>query len=113
MNLMTDTELRNILSKNIKNARIKAGYTQEQLAELSNISLSFLKDIEACKSGVSLLTLLNICNALKITTDELLKDCFHFSFIDGNNLAQQINMLSDYDKNAIYSLVTYYNNSQH
>lgn len=113
MNLMTDDELRNILSKNIKNARIKSGYTQEQLAELSHISLSFLKDIEACKSGVSLLTLLNIYNALKITTDELLKDCFHFSFIDGNNLAQQINMLSNYDKNAIYSLLTYYNNSQH
>ncbi len=104
-----ENEIRNILAKNIKNIRTQNGYTQEQLAELSNISYDFIKDIEIARTNMSLTTLLSICNALNVTPNGLLKD--FFSFTDDNDLARQINLLSDYERNAIYSLLNYFNNN--
>lgn len=108
---ITESEIRNILAKNIKNIRAQNGYTQEQLAELSNISYDFIKDIEVARSNISLMTLLSICNALKVTPNQLLRDLLFF--IDDSDLAKKINLLSDYERNAIYSLLDYFNNSQH
>ena len=107
---INENEIRNILAKNIKNVRTKNGYTQEQLADLSNISYDFIKDIEIARTNISLTTLLSICNALKVTPNELLKD--FFVFISDDDLAKQINLLSDYERNAIYSLLNYFNDSQ-
>ena len=108
---LDDNKLRKILSRNIKFARISHNLTQEKLAEMSNISVNFLKDIESCRSGVSLLTLVNLCNALNITPNELLKDLFKANYNDSKNLFQQINLLNNYQKEAIYTLIQYFKNN--
>lgn len=56
-----------------KNRKIK-GFTQDHLAELSDISPQHLSQIESGKTKLSLPTLVNICNALDITADTLLCD---------------------------------------
>lgn len=109
---LTDDKLREVLSKNIKFARLSANLTQESLAEKSNISTNFLKDIESARSGTSLLTLINICTSLNITPNELLKNFFKDAYDKSENLLQQINLLNDYQKNAVNSLIQYFKNNE-
>jgi transcriptional regulator with XRE-family HTH domain len=56
--------LREILSKNIRNMRKTLGLTQSQLAIDADISLSYLTDIERCKTWVSDKTLQSLSKAL-------------------------------------------------
>ncbi|MDR0464252.1 MAG: helix-turn-helix domain-containing protein [Treponema sp.] len=65
-------ELRKILSKNIKTIRSKLHISQAKLAEFADISLSYLADIERCRTWVSDKTLQNLANALNIEAWELI-----------------------------------------
>ena len=65
-------DLRNILSRNIKEAREARHITQAKLAEYADISLSYMIDIEHCKTWVSDKTLQNIARVLNVEAYELL-----------------------------------------
>ena len=65
-------ELRKTLSNNIRLFRKKLHLTQEQLAENADISLSYLADIEHCKTWISDRTLLTLARALHKQPFELL-----------------------------------------
>ena len=108
---VNDDNLREVLSQNIKSARLSSNLTQENLAEKSEISLNFLKDIEGSRSGISLVTLINLCNSLNTTPNELLKDFFKDAYNKSEDLAQQISFLNNYQKNAIYSLIEFFKNN--
>ena len=60
------------IGKQIKIERIKQDMTQEQLAEMANISISHLSGIERGTTKLGLSALFGIANALKISTDVLL-----------------------------------------
>ena len=62
------------IGKNIRNARLSKNLTIEQLAELANISDSFLGVVERGTSGISIETLINIAVALDVTTDSLIME---------------------------------------
>lgn len=109
---LTDDTLREILSQNIKSARLSSNLTQELLAENSDISLNFIKDIEGGRSGISLLTLVNLCKALNTTPNELLKDFFKNEYNTSETLVQQINLLNEYQKNAVYTLINYFKSNE-
>lgn len=108
--LVNDNILRDALSKNIKKARISAGLTQEKLSENSDISLSFLKDVETGKSGISLLTLINICNSLNTTPNELLKDFFKEPVNNTMDIYNKISLLNSYQKDAVITLIDFFYN---
>lgn len=59
-----------ILSQALKNARKERHLTQDGCAELLNISTSFFKDLERCKSTPSLGGFYNICRTLNISADK-------------------------------------------
>jgi len=59
------TNIRKILSSNIKKHREKLGLSQEKLAENSGISTMMVKDIEGCRTWVSDKTLESLAAALK------------------------------------------------
>ena len=61
-----------LVGSNIKRERVKAGYTQEQFSELIGIGTKSLSAIERGTVGVSLTTLLRICNELSISSNSLL-----------------------------------------
>lgn len=109
---ITNQEIREILSRNLKSARCSSALTQETLAELSDLSVTFLKDIEGGHTGVSLLTLINICHSLDITPNQLLKDFFVKSNESTEDLTQKISFLSEYQKNAVHSLIEFFINSE-
>lgn len=108
---LNNENIKRVLSKNIKDLRISSNLTQENLAELSDISVNFLKDIESNRSGPSLKTLINICNSLSATPNELLKEFFQDSFNNSESLTQQINLLNNYQKEAIYTLIQFFRNN--
>ncbi|MCL2233132.1 MAG: helix-turn-helix transcriptional regulator [Treponema sp.] len=70
---MTESELRAILSQNIKRFRGYRKLSQAEFAEKINISIPFLSDIENGKKWISPITLVKIADALNIEVYELLK----------------------------------------
>jgi len=67
------------LGKRLKEERLKKGLTQEQVAELTNLSSVFISHIETGTTKLSLATLVDICNALGTTPDFVLYDSLHES----------------------------------
>lgn len=63
----------NIFNKNIKYYRKKLGLTQEDLAEISGLSISYIKQIESKReySNVTFITLSKLSMALNVTIREL------------------------------------------
>jgi transcriptional regulator with XRE-family HTH domain len=70
---MTETDLKSILSQNIRRFRGYRKLSQADFAEKVDISVPFLSDIENGKKWVSPATLIKIAEALNIETYELLK----------------------------------------
>ena len=62
------------MGKRIKAARQKAGLTQEKLAEIIDVSVVHISNMESGTGNPSLNTLVNIANVLGVSTDELLCD---------------------------------------
>lgn len=67
------------LGDNIRNYREQRGFTQEKLAELSNISEKHLSKIERGKINIKIDTLVNIADALGTSVDKLLLDASSFT----------------------------------
>ena len=61
-----------LVGANIKREREKAGFTQDQFSELLGIGSKSLSSIERGVVGVSLTTLLKICDILNISSNVLL-----------------------------------------
>lgn len=62
-----------VFSNNIKTYRKKRGFTQEVLAEKSELSISYIKQIESCKEykNLTLTAILKLSKALDIPVNEL------------------------------------------
>lgn len=69
---MTQNDLREILSQNIKAKRKELGFTQEKLAEAVELSAQTINDIEGCRTWVSDKTLIKISEVLQTSPAELL-----------------------------------------
>ena len=69
---MKDNRLRYI-SGNLRAERHRKGFSQEELAEKSGLSTHSISLIERAVQAPSILTLLDIANALEIDINELLK----------------------------------------
>lgn len=56
----------------IKGIREEAGYTQEKLAELMDVSVQYLAKLEAGHVGISLPNFMSLCRVLGVSADYLL-----------------------------------------
>ncbi len=52
--------------------RKKHGFTRERLAEMSDISVQFLADIEKGRKNMTVTTLRKICSSLHVTADYII-----------------------------------------
>lgn len=64
----------NLIGERIKKIRKSKKITQDKLSEMAGISPQHLSQIESAKTKLSLPALINICNALNVTTDTILCD---------------------------------------
>ena len=65
-------EIRDILSKNIKEKRKKLGFTLEKLAELTGLAVQTINDIEGGRRWVSDKTITKLSSALQVESYQLL-----------------------------------------
>ncbi|MEF9921447.1 MAG: helix-turn-helix transcriptional regulator [Christensenellaceae bacterium] len=65
-------QLLSIVAQRIRTERKKLNITMEKLAELSNVSLQTIKDIEYGKRACQIDTLVSIATTLKLSTDYIL-----------------------------------------
>ena len=81
-----------LVGTNIKREREKAGLTQDQFSELLGIGSKSLSSIERGVVGVSLSTLLSICEILHISANALLYEQTREN--DVESIASQLKALS-------------------
>lgn len=76
MQFKNDLELYHVIGANIKRYRENAQLTQVQLAEQSQISISYLSKIEAsgCNKSLSISVLNQIANVLNVDITEFFKE---------------------------------------
>ena len=94
---MENKEIRYIkaqkIGQKIFDLRKEKGFTREKLAELSNISPNYLYNIEVGSKIPNVVIFLDICNALNVTTGEVLD-----ASIDNNFLAFSEHISSIFNK---------------
>lgn len=60
------------IGHNIRNARVSRQIRQEDLAESASLSQTLLSRLECGRVVLTIDTLIKICNALKVSADEIL-----------------------------------------
>ncbi len=58
--------------KRIRKAREDLGYTREKFAELLDVSVSYMAEVERGRTGISVKMLMKICNVLGLSADYVL-----------------------------------------
>lgn len=60
------------IGERVRESRKRVGYTREKFAEKLDISVTFAAEIELGKKGISLDTLIKICELLSVSADYLI-----------------------------------------
>lgn len=90
----------------IRKYRLEAQMSQERLAELAGISYKYVGVLERSEKSPSLETLINIANALNISTDKLLCDILNTEIdIKQTIVSERINGLSRKEQRNIIDLL--------
>ena len=95
-----------LLGSRVREQRMKKGITQEQLAELCNISSSYIGIIERGDKKLSVETLVKVANTLNVSTDYLLLDSLQLTpDARTGELASAINGLKPDEVNMVLDVV--------
>lgn len=102
-----------VIGQNIKRIRLLKGLTQEQLAEKLDKSINFISIIERGESGISIPTIIDICNALQINSDELFNGLIDKQVVTEDEfITNSLNMFNREDKKIVKGLIEYIINSK-
>lgn len=91
---MSELTLR--LGKRIKQLRVMRDMTQEELAEASNVSISFLGNVERGSKNPTVETIYKIANALDVTMSELLSFDTGMQVLEEPTSVELRRLLSEY-----------------
>ncbi|MCR4579286.1 MAG: helix-turn-helix domain-containing protein [Treponema sp.] len=92
-------DIKSVLGKNIRELRIKSGWTQEKLAEKAGISVPFMTQIELARKSASLDVIENIATALGVSYERLFKT-------DTVTITEEKEALYQIEKELIQSITT-------
>jgi len=73
------------LGRNIRAARVKAGYSREKLSELSGLSTNYIGIIERGMKNVTIINCHSLASALNTSIDKLLEGVFPSTNESRNN----------------------------
>ena len=88
--------------------RKRAGYTQEQFAEIAGLSNRAYADIERGTVNMRLETILRICSALQITPDEILTEKESAIAIRREEVFAQLALCAPKEQETALSLLSVY-----
>lgn len=93
----------------IKEARRKAGLTQEQLAEKVDISLTYVSEIERGLKLPSISVFIKLIEVLNVSADYLLRDSVSTRNLYGDNvLGRKLERLTPKQRVALEALIDTY-----
>ena len=91
------------IGKRVKIARIKAGFTQEQVCNKTGLSSSHMSNIETGSTKVGLPTLITVANVLGVTIDDLLYDNLAHARVQlERELQENVDSCNDYELSLIF-----------
>ena len=93
-------ELLKNIGKRISDRRKALGYTQEQLAELMDVSIQMISNLERGNKAIRIDNLLKISNILDISTDYILT-----GEQNENEITKKLNKLSHKDYKLICQMI--------
>ena len=94
------------IGANIRKCRISKGMRQEDLAEATNLSTTYIGMVERGEKTPSLETFISILNALGTSSDVVLCDVLNAGYTVKNSLLNdKLSKLSEDDRNKIYDVV--------
>ncbi len=100
-----------LVGKRIKEARLKKGYTQENMAELLKVSVAYVSRIETGKTRLNLKRLNQICDLLDTTEAYALNGVSDNSKTYLNNeISSVLKDCSSDDKELIYKIAAIISN---
>lgn len=108
MTVITKKDILNSIGKKIQEARKNKNYTQEYVAEKIEKSVDILRSIENGRSVGSIETLLNICNVLEITLNDVFYNLLdRKDVILDNKLYKNFQGLTLKEKELIHMLINH------
>lgn len=66
-------DMRKLVGRNVRAARVERGRTQERLADVSGFSQQYISDLERGRRNPTIVSLYELAQALSVTPIELLK----------------------------------------
>lgn len=113
VNIIKNEDILKIIGKRIQDARRKKGYTQDYVAEKIEKSIDIYRSIENGRSVGSVASLLNICNILEITMDDVFYDLLDKKdVILDNKLYKEFQELDMDNKGLINVILEYLENKK-
>lgn len=104
--MQNKNSIEKIIGKRIQIIRKSKGYTQQQFAEMVDLSPNYLSDIERGKSSTRLDKLVAIINALECSADDVFADVINYGYkIKASRLSEELDMLSSEDKEKAFTIL--------
>ena len=96
----------NEIGRRIQNRRKQRGYTQEQLAEMMNVSIQMVSNLERGNKAIRIDNLINLSQILDVSTDYILlgKETTE----DISTLTSRISKLPPKDRKTVEMLIEYF-----
>ena len=98
------------LGKNVKQIRLLKGLSQENLASELQKSINFVSLLENGKTGLSVQTIIDICNALEIDANTLFSGIINSQEKEDSFIINSFNLFNEKDKEIITNLTNYITN---
>lgn len=95
----------NGIGKRIQNRRKQQGYTQEQLAEMMNVSIQMVSNLERGNKAIRIDNLINLSQILDVSTDYILTG--KATADDNEALTARVAQLPPRDRKMVEMLVEY------
>lgn len=98
------------IGKNIQKIRKSNGYTQEKLAEETEVSARYISDVEQDRAKPSYEVLIKICNIFNVGLDQIFSEYLHVK--ENKSLEYTLagfEKLEKEDKQTIEHLIMYFN----
>lgn len=93
MTVLNNEDILKVIGSKIQNARREKGFTQDYVAEKIDKSIDIYRSIENGRSVGSVATLLNICNVLEITMDDIF-----YELLNKKNVVLDNKLYEDFQK---------------
>jgi len=94
------------IGKNIKTYRIRKKLRQEDLAELSELSVTYIGMVERGEKIPALETFIKILNALEVSADVILADVLKVGYeVKGSLITDQLSSLTPEDREKVYDVI--------